>query len=148
MLIYLAGPITGSTYDAAVQWREDFMLNLPSGTRGISPMRGKEYLKRTHADGLPAVLKGGTLPMSSARAIFSRDTFDIRRSDVVLLNLTGSERVSIGTMFEMGYAHAQGKVIITVMEDGNLHEHPFVREASTFIVSSMDEARKLIESLV
>lgn len=149
MLVYLAGPITGMTYDAATQWREDVALNLPTGMRGISPMRGKEYLKTLVPDNLPSVLKDGTLPMSGARAIFSRDTFDIRRSDVVLANLRGADRVSVGTVFELGYAHALGKTVIVVMEAaGNPHDHPFVREAATFVVGTTDEALALMRSLV
>jgi nucleoside 2-deoxyribosyltransferase len=148
MIVYLAGPITGATYEGATDWREDLALNLPRGTVGVSPMRGKEYLKKMEG-GLPSVLKDGTLPMSSAKAIFARDTFDIRRAEIVLANLTGAERVSVGTMVELGYAKALNKTIIIVMEEkGNVHDHPFVTEAASFVVRDLSEALRLIGSLV
>lgn len=148
MFVYLAGPITGATYDAATDWREDMALNLPKGAVGLSPMRGKDYLKKLGTVGMPSLLEQGTLPMSSAKAIFSRDTYDIRRADIMLANLLGAGRVSVGTMVELGYARALGKVIIVVMEEkGNPHDHPFTTEAASFVVRDLDAALRLIGSM-
>ena len=44
-LVYLAGQISGLSYDGAVDWRKDAITRLDAeGITGLSPMRGKEYL--------------------------------------------------------------------------------------------------------
>ena len=41
--VYLAGPITGLTYDGATDWRHAVAADLNSvGIKGLSPMRGKD----------------------------------------------------------------------------------------------------------
>lgn len=108
--IYLAGPITGLSYVAATDWREDpaLLQHLTRhGWTALSPMRGKDYLKGARE--LAGVFDEG-------RAAVERDCFDIRRSQAILVNLLGAERVSIGTVAEMGYARALDKHIVTVMD--------------------------------
>jgi hypothetical protein len=40
------------------------------------------------------------------------------------------------------------KPIVLVMNDKNIHDHAMIREVSGFIVSSMDEAVSIIETLL
>lgn len=44
--VYLAGPISGQSYDGATSWREEAKEELSSWSDiiGYSPMRGKTYL--------------------------------------------------------------------------------------------------------
>ena len=45
-LVYLAGPITGLTFDGCTDWREYAKKSLAeAGIDGLSPMRAKDYLK-------------------------------------------------------------------------------------------------------
>lgn len=136
MKVYLAGPITGCTYDGAVEWRDEL------GWRGetsqwelVSPMRGKAVFA-------PAALDEPlTSTFDDDGAAVARDLWDIRRADVVLVNLLGAERVSIGTMCELGYAHALGKLIVVVLEDADvIHDHLFVHTLASKVVDSLDDA--------
>ena len=144
MNLYLAGPITGCTYKGATNWRHSFGARAAElGYNAYSPMRGKEDLKKIRR----LRPHGYDSPMSTDQAIVRRDSFDVRRADVVLANLVGAEIVSIGTMFELAWAYALGKYVIIVIEDKNIHGHAFVEQSASAIVESLDDAFKVLEVL-
>ena len=73
--------------------------------------------------------------------VFERDKFDATRADILIVNLTGANRVSIGTMMEIAWAHLAGKFIVVVMEKvGNPHMHAFVREAASIMFEDTNDA--------
>jgi len=133
--VYLAGPIKGLSYDGCTDWREYAKSMLGEhGITGISPMRWKDNLKEEER------IEGSyDTPFCRSKGIITRDRFDVFCCDVMLANLLGAEEVSIGTMIEYGWADAARKPIVTIMEEGNLHEHPIVLEATGFRVESLDE---------
>lgn len=136
-LVYLAGPITGLTFDEAVDWRTTAVEKLNKrGIRAVSPLRGKDFLREVGR------LEGGNEysanPISSARGITTRDRYDVMRADAILMNLMCAERVSIGTMIELGWADAARVPVVLVMEDGNLHEHAMVLETVGYRVQSLE----------
>lgn len=143
MKVYLAGPITGLDYKGATDWREEAIAKL-SPIMGMSPMRGKDYL-RNHpsmphkSDELAAI--GHVL--STSRGIMTRDRYDCTNCDVLLVNFLGAQRVSIGTVMEVAWADANRIPIVCVMEPGNIHEHGMVDEAIGFRVASLDEAIRI-----
>lgn len=143
-LIYLAGPITGTSYSGCTDWREHFIQNSPEGLVGLSPMRLKDYLR------------GETMVqdqyeesvLSCQRGIFARDSWDCRRCDAILVNLLGADRVSIGTVMEIAWGHTFNKPIVLVMEkENNIHEHAMIREACPFRVETLEEAYKTLNAL-
>lgn len=184
LTVYLAGPITGHTYDGCTEWREAAKVELereatgrlnpdammpprevlipeyrPSGILALSPMRTKEHLQST-----------GPIPATSAlyddSYVVERDLMDVRRSDVILMNLLGAERVSIGTMCELGYAKALNKFTVVVMErtltigeesaqaaglaafaENNPHEHLFVYHLASVVVPTLEEAIQIVKGL-
>lgn len=145
--VYLAGPITGLSYNGCVDWRESVKAKFEDmGITGLSPMRHKDYLLNettiadTHAD---------LSVMSSQRGIFARDEWDVRRCDIVLVNMLGAERVSIGTVMEIAWAWAYKVPVVLVMESqGNIHEHSMLREACPFRVDTLDEAVDIIGAML
>lgn len=145
MRVYLAGPITGLTFGAAIAWRVEAATVLEkNGHEVLSPMRGKDFILKRIGE---AEVLGQTYedaPLASQRGIVARDHFDVSRADVVLFNLCGAERVSIGTMIEYGWASAFRKVIITAMGRANVHNHAFVRELSPYLVPTLPEALEVI----
>ena len=147
--VYLAGPITGLTYGSATDWRQSAGLYLAQfGIVALSPMRGKDFILRRLGATATMGQTYEDAPLSTQRGIVARDTFDIKRADVVLFNLLGAERVSIGSMVEYGWASAHGKVIVTVMEkEGNVHDHAFVRELSPYRVDNLDDALEIIKAI-
>lgn len=143
MLIYAAGPITGLSYNSAISWREELQSRLGETARVISPMRSKDYLSQE----LDIASEYDTI-LSCAKGIVTRDKFDVLRCDIVVVNLFGATKVSIGTMFEMAWAHLTRKPIITIMDENNPHNHPFVNEVTGFMVDSLENAVFVIKSLL
>jgi nucleoside 2-deoxyribosyltransferase len=144
-VVYLAGPITGLSYDGAVGWREDAEAHLDAyGIGTADPMRGKSYLsgqdeiKDSYADHA----------MSTAHAIFKRDRMDCRKCDALLVNFLGAEKVSIGTVMEIAWADANGIPVVIVMEPDNLHQHSMVKEAAYVVADTLDEGIQITRRLL
>lgn len=172
--VYLSGPIAGLNYEQArYGWRATVATQLHEGITVLSPMRHEGHLAEVKGALDPA----GQLDhfFSGARIIFEKDLLDIERSDIVLVNLLGATRVSIGTVAEIGMAAVLGKKIILVMEDpgnwevpfdvnsltsladkkegvkrfgDNPHEHPFVTVPASLRLNNLDDAIEAINSLL
>lgn len=145
-LVYLAGPITGLSYEGAVDWRESAIAELAkAGICGLSPMRAKAYLSKE----LSIAADYPKLSLSCAKGITTRDRWDCQRADVVLVNLRDADRVSIGTVMELGWGDAYGVPIVLIMEpNGNLHDHPMVREVAGFTVGTLEEGLAVVRALL
>ena len=150
--VYLAGPIAGLGYSEAVDWRVGAINALLGwNIKGLSPMRAKEYLKDVERDvGFSATCEeyGHLSPLSSPRGIMTRDRFDATRCDVLLVNLLGAQKVSVGTLMEIAWADLCRTPIVAVMEAGNVHEHAMVNEAIGFRCESLDEALHVVRSIL
>jgi len=155
--VYLGGPISGLTYEEATGWRNEVTNKLRQyGIKGLSPLRAEVYL-RNH-EGLlndyqqPHELeKAGCqiLAMSTQRGVVERDKFDATRCGVLLVNLVGTKRISIGTMIEIGWASEHNIPIVLVIEDsGNLHDHAFVRECCGFRTPHLVEAVEIVRAIL
>lgn len=142
-LIYLAGPITGLTYEGCTGWRDFIIKSLPPNIVGVSPMRMKENL--VNEIDIADNYKDHVL--SNERAISCRDHYDVRRCDVILANFLGATKVSIGTVLEIGHARAYDKPIIVAMKDDNIHQHAMIRGYAGFLVSSLEDAILAIRGL-
>ncbi len=138
--IYLAGPISLLSYDAATGWREDFASRMAeSGIECASPMRAKGYLAEEGSIATEGYAALG--PLSAPRGIMTRDHWDCMDCDLIVANLLGAGRVSVGTVMEIAWAHAYRKPLVVVMEpSGNPHEHPMIAEATGFRATSLEEA--------
>lgn len=146
MRVYLAGPITGLSYKEVVGWRKKAYHKIEEwGHVALSPMRGKEYLKDEQE--INAMYEDDK-PMSTTQGIYGRDSFDVQHCDVLFVNLIGTERVSIGTVMEIQMGRDYGKYVLLVMEKGNIHEHPFVLEASSIRVESIEEGLRVLKHLL
>lgn len=143
-LIYLAGPITGCSYNEATDWRNEFPKLLGNHIKCLNPMRGKAYLS-----GIPSLKADYEDLLAGQRGIWSRDHFDVHRCDCLVANLLKTVVVSIGTMFELAWASERRIPVILILESkGNLHDHPFVREASNFRVTTLDEAAETVRLIL
>ena len=147
--VYLAGPISGLSYEEATfGWRKDFAEELePYDIEVYSPMRGKKHLA-----GIKNIAPSGRYQdtiMSSPKGILMRDMNDVRNRDMIVFNLLGAKRVSIGTMFEYGWATAFHKPIVTIVEEdwNNPHDHDFVREVS-LVVHSVSDAVDVVAAFL
>lgn len=144
--VYLAGPITGLAFDDAQDWRADMRQMLePVGIDCYSPLRQKHFLRSA------GVLEGAYNhnPMSTDRGIMTRDHFDCQTSDLIFCNLLDAKRVTIGSVMEIAWAYAYRKPLVVAMEaEGNVHEHPMVREAIGYRVPSLEHAAAVIQAIL
>ena len=142
MLVYLAGPISGTSYRESTRWRAQ-VANRIYPHEALSPMRGKTYLNSEEA-----IADSYDTPLSCSRGIIVRDRWDVARCDIVFVNFLGAEKVSVGTMMEIAWADAYRKPVILVMEkEGNPNNHAFVREIAGFWLPTLDEAIKIVNQL-
>ena len=145
LLVYQAGPIKGCSYKGATDGREYAAAELRKrGIEALSPMRGKEFLKRKRkiGDSYP------DHPMSTDGAIVSRDRSDLRRCDVVLMDLRGADKISLGTAVELGWADAWRKPVVMVIDKGNVHDHPFTRHLRAAVTDDLDEGIEMVCSIL
>lgn len=129
--VYLAGPIASCTYREATAWRRAVALALSGRAECLDPMRDND----------PS-------PPLSSRAIVSRDLADVQRADVVLMALPS---VSVGTLVELGWATAMGKLVILWLPHGvpdALRYHPFILECASATVATIDEAVAVVRSFL
>jgi nucleoside 2-deoxyribosyltransferase len=144
--VYLAGPITGLSWEGSTDWRKMATRRLAAaGLIGLSPLRSKDYLAgvTTLADAYDSVHV-----LSTGHGIVTRDRWDATRCDVLLVNVLGAERVSIGTVLEIAWADAHRTPIVLAMESGNVHDHAMVRDLVGFIVPTLDDALGVVVALL
>lgn len=151
--VYLAGPITGLTYDEGSEWRADAIEDFnDAGIDAYSPLRAKQYLRAfgelSAKDQTGKYNYDGVHPLSSDRGIMTRDRHDVTSRDMMLVNLLGATRVSIGTCIEIGWADAARKPIVIVMEDDNVHRHAMLEEAAGFRVHTLTEAIEIVKAIL
>lgn len=134
--VYLAGPISGHSYQDATDWREyakDYLSE--HNIDGYSPLRGKIYLSSEEMikDHYP------NHTMSSIKGINVRDYNDTKTADAILVNLLNSgDKVSIGTVMEIAWARAFQIPVIIVMEENNPHNHGMLTYGN-IVVDTMEE---------
>ncbi len=141
--VYLAGPIAGLTYDESTGWRNGVADALRlRGIDSYCPMRAKNFLKKVGRLDQDFIEANGfsSNPMVNDKGIVTRDRNDVFTSDLVFMNLAGAKTVSIGTMCELAWADAYRKPVVLVMEPGNIHDHPFVRQLAGFQTANLNTA--------
>ncbi|KKN06401.1 hypothetical protein LCGC14_1077620 [marine sediment metagenome] len=145
MRVYLSGPMSGLTPKQASGWREKTTKQLvDAGFEVADPMRGTEKLhsgrKKLRPDKYPE-----NEPSLSDKAFVQRDKFDVKRSDIILVNLLGAPERSVGTICEIAFNMVFGNLCVIAMEEKNVHNHPFIREGGV-IFNNLDGAVKYVLS--
>jgi hypothetical protein len=143
--VYLAGAITGCSFNECVDWREEFISKLPPQIHGMSPLRGKSYLEEeediANDSSQMNLVHEVQRILSSERGLTTRDYNDVRTANLVVANFLGAAKVSIGTVMEVAWARAfQIPTILVIEPSGNLHEHAMIRDSVGFRVATLEEA--------
>lgn len=150
--VYLAGPITGLTYDDGQDWREYAKLKLDAfGIDGFSPLRAKQHLRALGVldnAGTPDSAYLGLNALSEPAGITARDRFDCTGRDMVLVNFLGATAVSIGTCIELGWADGARRPLVIAMEEDNIHRHAMVNSVAGFIVPTLPDALKICKAVL
>lgn len=152
--IYLAGPVTGTSYQEAHDWRHLVSVKIEIYNQRkstihhletINPMFGQESL--VGEDNIKSYYEND--PLATPQALLQRSYFNVARSDVVLANVANARRLSVGTIMEIGWAYALRKPVVIVMEDDlNPHNSPLITQSAFAIVPYLDDAVTVAISLL
>lgn len=142
--IYLAGPVTGLTYEEASAWRIEFSSLLPLQMVALNPIGSETHL--ISAEVIPASSPGH--PISNARSLVAKCRHMVQSCDVLVANLLGAKQMSPGTVVEIGWADCLRKPILLIMEnEGNPHDRPLVTELAGWRVQSLPDALQVIRGV-
>lgn len=148
--MYLAGPITGLSWEEITGWRNQVTEMCAPEIDCFSPLRGKQYL----ANETSVKDSYDKYVMSTQRGILVRDHYDATRRSLLFVNLLDALRVSIGTVMEIAWAHEARVPIVLCMNseilvpmsmpgqysrEKNPHDHSMIREACPLTVGSIEE---------
>lgn len=145
--IYCAHPISGLTWNTVVTYFNNIHDKLESmGFEVFNPMTGKseirtEVNRRFRSVNFKSVV-------ATNHAIFERDQWMVRNSDILYLDLTGIKTISIGCTMELAWASLLGKYTVVVMDKENVHRHAFIIEAADIIFEDVDTALAYLQKLV
>ena len=135
--IYLAHPISGLSADEVFAYYDTWIKELiHTGAEVLHPMTGKEFLRTE----LKFKAHDYRQPISTNKAIVGRDSWMIQQADIVLIDLTGAQHVSIGCVSELAWAFILGKHTIVIMKEDNIHQHAFVLHQANIVFTTMREA--------
>lgn len=146
-IVYLSGPMTGLSVGEAQEWRADVEAHLSPSIMCLNPLRGLGALqgpiKAVYGADEQVEIQAKTNDLALAR-----DFLDTKRSDVILINLLGAQRVSVGTVMEIAWGYALQKPLVVAMEDGNVHEHCLINRSIDVRVYSVEDLWRTAWSLL
>lgn len=142
MKIYVGHPITGLDGDEVFQYYDNIKGQLLGHTI-LCPMTGKDHLRTAKDLGVDLEEH----PITKNHAIFQRDTWMVSQCDLVLMDLTGATKASIGCCMELAIASWLNKHTIVVMDKFNVHNHAFTKEAADIVFETLDDALDYINLL-
>jgi len=154
MRIYLAGPISGMSKGEVMDYWDGAKKKFTAmGYTVFNPMTGKDQFRNDNPmEKFRSAGENNTgtkyNPIITDHAITHRDMWMVKIVDIVYANLYKSKQVSIGSVTEIAWAKAFGKNVIVVMEEGNIHNHAFIKENATAVFETPEEAEAYLALLV
>lgn len=142
--VYLAGPILNTTNAEANDWRRDVDIRLGDSGEAIvaiSPLRCEPLHGEKYTANYPDARFG------TARAISSKNKYDIRACDLVLAYLPKpppGRHQSFGTIIEIAWADMLGKPVIVVTDDPEVLEHPVINACAGWLLGTLDEGLEVV----
>ena len=146
--IYLSGPISGLHYDEAARgWRQDAGHILEDA--GAIVLDPTKLETENEKGGAIDPLGDQDSAMLNWKSITTKDRFYVQQADLMILNLLGAQRVSIGSMIELGWADLLRKPVVLIMEpEFNMHEHAMVREMAGFRAHTLEQGLMIAMTLL
>jgi len=136
--VYLAGPICGCTHSEANDWRVWVVAKLKEhGIVGISPLRCEPLVGERYSSVY------GDPRFGTARAIGSKNVFDVMNCDMVLAYLpkqADGRPQSYGTICELAWGFAFRRPTILVSDDKYVMEHPVLNTCAGWLISDLQQA--------
>jgi nucleoside 2-deoxyribosyltransferase len=147
MKVYLTGPITGSADPNICGWRDVVRDRLAPFVEVIDPAAAPY-------DSIPAYRRTEKSAAAIKRLMHGRFVVDrnrnlIRSCDIVLANFLTAEQASIGSVGELFWADAFGKLIVIIREKaGNVHDHAMLNAIASATVSTIDDGCKAVLNIL
>lgn len=128
--IYLAGAMSGLSYEGYMSWRIKFTHDLEALAKDYNV---KSYLNIFN----PCMYYNIEEKLhKTEREPFEFDMYNLKNSNLVVANVTKPD--SIGTCMELAVAKDKGIPVIALNES-NIEQHPWVNECCTRICTTMNE---------
>ena len=128
--IYLSGSMTNSSWEEQTKWRKQFRDAIKFGdydyTKSVAffdPTQYYNFEEKKH---------------KSEREIMEFDLYNLRNSDLVLVNLGNNGDKSIGTSMELMLSKELHIPVIAF--NGNKEMHPWILETCSRMCTSLKEA--------
>lgn len=136
---YLAGAMTGLSLEEQFKWRNQVINAIRYGDY--------DYAKNPIFFSPPVYYNEHTNVHKSEREVMEYDLYNLRKSDVVVVNFDTMESSrSIGTAMELALAKEYHKPVVALNKIGEEELHPWIRECVTRQCESMVElVRYLVE---
>ena len=136
--IYLAHPMSGLSWEEVEKYYTKVRKTLEKfGYQTLHPMIAKKELSGTIFN-----------PSGESNTFVRRDTWMIRQSDIVFVDLTGADEKSIGCISEVAVGYNLGKHTIGVMEKTNIHRHAFMTEQLDITFETYEQAISYFKKLI
>ncbi len=132
--IYLAGQVSGLSYAAVMKRRAEIAAMFPAHISALNPLRSQHEL-----EGVEVI----TPFMGDSDEIIVECFWMINYCDLVLVDLLGLERITIGACVEIGYAIRACIPIVVMIGADDIHQHPFVTVPARFVCDT--EAKAVAE---
>lgn len=138
MKIYLAGSISGLSYDEIVaRYKQQISFFEGIGFSVLFPMLSKGYLRNEKNINST----GYTQPPSTDKAIVGRDCWMVHQCDIIFADLTRNPSCpSLGTVSELSWAYLLHKHSVVAMPDDSVHQHAFVKQQADIVVPTVQDA--------
>jgi hypothetical protein len=112
----------------------------------IFPMFAENFAK-DRVLGLDMGAHKGEL-MANAKAVYQKDKFYVRNSDLVVANFLGfNDRISKGSIIELARADAYGIPYIIVSEPDNPNLHCMINEGASWMLNNLEDAATVVNGL-
>lgn len=142
MRVYLAGPMVGCDDKEIFGWRNEVTEGLNDTQWDVcDPTIGTEYLVQ---NGMRMLMDNAAQGITNAE-VFYKDIYQIRKSDVLLVNLEHANGLSTGYAFEMGLAYERGMMVI-VVNAGVRGNHPFI-DIPAIQLDTVEQAIEFLKEL-
>ena len=145
MNIYISHPMTGLSGNEVLNYFEDLKNKLEQwGYFVYCPTTGKYYLR----DSEELQASGYKNAISNNHAITERDHWMVSQTDIVFVDFSNSEKVSIGCIAELSWAYHLNKHVVLILPKNNIHTHAFVLEMADIIFENINEGLEYLQKMV
>jgi nucleoside 2-deoxyribosyltransferase len=139
MKIYCGHQISGLRVEEVVSYYDQVRFDLEKiGYTVLSPMTAKDdQFNMLNKD--EVFVPGGYSGVASDHSIVERDCWMVSQADIILMNLLGMKKASIGCISETAWAFLLRKHVVLLMEKDNPHQHAFIKEMSDVLLETYDQ---------